>query len=220
MGQTRLGCWRRETPLFPTAKTFDRLIADGVMESLTLDYKQSLALSKEDKKRDELCKDVTAFANSAGGQLVFGIQEDKHVPISIDDGAPPEITKEWIEQVIDSRIQPRVEGLIIYLIPLATGLGFVIDIPQDVASASSGSRQALLQAAKLPVCRHGRLRSPRHSASFNHSGFGGAVVVSDWQHLHDGIRRRPRILEDVFPGSHRFEQCSHARSLRDCGRHG
>jgi hypothetical protein len=113
----------------------DRLIADGVMESLTLDYKQSLALSKEDKKRDELCKDVTAFANSAGGQLVFGIQEDKHVPISIDDGAPPEITKEWIEQVIDSRIQPRVEGLIIHPIPLAKGLGFVIDIPQATSRA-------------------------------------------------------------------------------------
>jgi predicted HTH transcriptional regulator len=55
----------------------DRLIVDAVKESLTLDYKQSLALTKDDKKKEDLCKDVTAFANSAGGQLVYGMEEDK-----------------------------------------------------------------------------------------------------------------------------------------------
>jgi predicted HTH transcriptional regulator len=82
-----------------TREDLERLVKDGVKESLTLDYKQSLALSKEDRKKDELCKDVTAFANSAGGQLIFGIEEDKQVPIGVDDGAAPEITKEWIEHV-------------------------------------------------------------------------------------------------------------------------
>jgi predicted HTH transcriptional regulator len=118
-----------------TRQDIERLVKDGVNESLTLDYKQSVALSKEEKKKDELCKDVTAFANAAGGQLIFGIEEDKHAPVAVDDGAAPEITKEWIEQVIDSRVRPRIEGLTIRPIQLANGLGFVIDIPQASSRA-------------------------------------------------------------------------------------
>ena len=45
------------------------------------------------------------------------------------------ITKEWVEQVIDSRVQPRIEGLIIKPINLAKGLGFVLTIPQATARA-------------------------------------------------------------------------------------
>jgi hypothetical protein len=112
-----------------------RLVADQIKESLTLDYKASAALGKTDKQRDELCKDVTAFANSAGGQIVIGVEENKHVPTKVDDGADPTITKEWVEQVIDSRVQPRIEGLIITPIQLAKGLGFVITIPQAKSRA-------------------------------------------------------------------------------------
>jgi hypothetical protein len=113
----------------------DRLIAEGIQESLTLDYKASPALAKDSKSRDELCKDVTAFANSAGGQIVYGMEEDKQVPTKLDDGADPSITKEWIEQVIDSRVQPRIEGLVFTPIQLAKGLGFVITIPQATSRA-------------------------------------------------------------------------------------
>lgn len=91
-----------------------KLIDDKINESLTLDYKASAALGWTDQRRDELCKDVTAFANSAGGQIVYGIKEGKnHFPVEIDEGADARITKEWIEQVIDSRVQPRIEGLTI-----------------------------------------------------------------------------------------------------------
>ena len=112
-----------------------RLVTDQIRESLTLDYKASAALGRSDKQRDELCKDVTAFANSAGGQIVIGVEENKHVPSRVDDGAEPTITKEWVEQVIDSRTQPRIEGLIITPIQLAKGLGFVIAVPQAKSRA-------------------------------------------------------------------------------------
>jgi hypothetical protein len=112
-----------------TKAHLERLIAEGIKESLTLDYKASPSLGKADKQRDELCKDVTAFANSAGGQVIYGMIDDKQIPVRLDDGAEPSITKEWIEQVIDSRVQPRIEGLVIHLIQLAKGLGFVITVP-------------------------------------------------------------------------------------------
>jgi predicted HTH transcriptional regulator len=118
-----------------TKADLDRLITEGITESLTLDYKGSPALAKDSKSRDELCKDVSAFANSAGGQIVYGMEEDKNVPIKLDDGAYASITKEWIEQVLDSRIQPRIEGLVITPIQLAKGFGFILTIPQATSRA-------------------------------------------------------------------------------------
>lgn len=110
-----------------TKSDLERLIIDEVKESLTLDYKASGSLGKDSKQRDELCKDVTAFANSAGGQIVYGIEEgENNLPIKVDDGADPAITK----QVIDSRVQPRIEGLRITPIQLAKGFSFVLTIPQ------------------------------------------------------------------------------------------
>ncbi len=118
-----------------TLAGLQKLIADGVAESLTLDYKASPSLGKDSRQRDELCKDVTAFANSAGGQIVYGMEEDKNFPTKLDDGADPSITKEWIEQVIDSRVQPRIDGLVITPIQLAKGFGFVLTIPQATSRA-------------------------------------------------------------------------------------
>jgi len=81
------------------------LIRNQVQESLTLEYKRSDALGRTDSKRNELSKDVSAFANSAGGVILYGMIEDKHFPIEIDDGLDPrEISKEWIEQVINSSV--------------------------------------------------------------------------------------------------------------------
>jgi hypothetical protein len=116
-----------------TKGDLQRLIDDEIQESLALDYKASPALSKESKSRDELCKDVTAFANSAGGQIIFGIEEKDSKPTKIDGGS--DLTREWIEQVIDSNVQPRVEGLVIRPIPIGQRHAYVITIPQASARA-------------------------------------------------------------------------------------
>jgi predicted HTH transcriptional regulator len=57
-----------------TKADLQRLVDEALEESLTLDYKASPALSRDGKAPDELCKDVTALANSAGGQIVYGIE--------------------------------------------------------------------------------------------------------------------------------------------------
>jgi hypothetical protein len=106
-----------------------RLIADEIQESLTLDYKASPALGKSSDAKNELCKDVSAFANSAGGQIVYGMIEKDRKPTAIDDGS--ELSREWIEQVIDSNVQPRIDGLVIAPIAVATGRhAYVVKIPQ------------------------------------------------------------------------------------------
>lgn len=112
-----------------------RLVDEGLEESLTLDYKASPALTREGKAPDELCKDVSALANSAGGQIVYGIEEDKAAgkPSKVDDGvADPKITREWIEQILNSKVQPRMDGVRIERVDMGTGkFGFVISVRQS-----------------------------------------------------------------------------------------
>jgi hypothetical protein len=114
-----------------TKDDLQQLVDDEIPESLTLDYKASPSLAKDSKSRDELCKDVSAFANSAGGQIIYGIEENKEdrKPIKVDEGSDQ--SREWIEQVIDSNVQPRLDGLVVTPVPVGNGRhAYVLTIPQ------------------------------------------------------------------------------------------
>src|SRR4030043_659016 len=88
---------------------------DQTQESLYLEFKGSSSLSTEENKKDEISKDISAFANSEGGDLVYGVSEVGRPPSrfgDIDAGIDASIiTPEWLEQVINSRIQPRISGI-------------------------------------------------------------------------------------------------------------
>jgi hypothetical protein len=116
------------------------LIRVGEQESLTLDYKSSPGLAKTDKCRSDLSKDVSAFANSAGGLLVYGMLENGHLPTAIDGGVDRNvITKEWLESVIKSVIQPVVDDLVIKQMDLpskgADKVAYVVQIAQASSRA-------------------------------------------------------------------------------------
>jgi len=115
------------------------LVKNQVQESLTLDYKASKALERTEKAKDEITKDVSALANSAGGTLVYGIPENKQTRLAekVDEGVDPAVlTREWLDQVINSNIQRRIDGVRINQIPLTTvspgRVAYVIHVPQSV----------------------------------------------------------------------------------------
>lgn len=119
-----------------TISTLENLIRDEVEEHLQLEYKAAGALGTSDSRRREISKDVSALANSAGGTIIYGIAEGdgsrKHLPERIDWVADPNISKEWLENVISSRIQPRISGLDIVVLRSETGAVFVVDVPQSM----------------------------------------------------------------------------------------
>jgi hypothetical protein len=115
-----------------TLEKIQEMINTGREEALNLDYKASEALSN----KKELAKDVSAFANSDGGTIVYGVIEENHKPISIDEGInPTKLTKETIENVINDNIKPRIGGILISPIDLQSEKQlFVIDIPKSDAA--------------------------------------------------------------------------------------
>lgn len=114
-----------------TLTDLQALISTRVQEDLHLDYKESLAISE--KKRAEIAKDVSAFANSDGGMIVYGIVEQNHLPVRVDDGViDDDFDREWLENVITSNISPRIDGLEIHPIEVSAGRSaYAVVIPKS-----------------------------------------------------------------------------------------
>ena len=114
------------------------MIANRVEESLLLDYKRAAALQRADRKPEEIIKDVSSFANSSGGTIIYGVAEfhdtaRQHLPERPDPVQRAEISKEWLEQIIQT-IQPRIEGLQVHPVPgdeQANTVCYVVEIPQS-----------------------------------------------------------------------------------------
>jgi hypothetical protein len=125
----------------PDYTYFEGLVANNVQEALELEFKSSPSLARENKALDELSRDVSAMANSAGGRIVFGIVEAKRdgvpVAVNVDGGVDPAvISREWLEDSLQARIRPRIANLIIMQVPFPNGgVGYVLDIPQATSLA-------------------------------------------------------------------------------------
>jgi predicted HTH transcriptional regulator len=144
-----------------TKADLQRLVDEALEEGLTLDYKASPALTRDGKGPDELCKDVTALANSAGGQIVYGIEEDKVTkkPSRVDEGVvDPKVTREWIEQILNSRVQPRLTGVTTARVDMGNGqFGYVISVPQSQNGPASGPGSEILSSVRFTVDSDARL---------------------------------------------------------------
>ena len=91
------------------------LIREETLENTFLDYKSAGALTKDNPFLNiEISRDVSAFANSAGGDIIYGISEDNHIPKKIDGTMDIIEKKTWIEQIINANIQPRINGISVY----------------------------------------------------------------------------------------------------------
>lgn len=111
-----------------------QLVEAGTKESVELDFKESPSLQNNDHNKNEISKDISALANSAGGTIIYGMKEDGHVATEIDGGVDPHITtKEWLEQVINSRIHRKVDGIRINQVELTTtnkgNVAYVVYVP-------------------------------------------------------------------------------------------
>jgi len=96
-----------------------RAIDDREQESLQLEFKSAGAIGKSPQQKKEISKDVSAFANAIGGTIVYGIAESSEgagTAERIDTVDSREFPTEWLDQVINSTIQPKIPGIVIQTI--------------------------------------------------------------------------------------------------------
>lgn len=120
-----------------TRDRLEAMIRDAIEEKLTLEYKAAGSLGRQDSRKLEITKDVSAMANSAGGTLIYGIAEGQdtereHLPEKLDPVDRALFSREWLEHVIGN-IRPRIEGLQIFPVSIDESKGlvaYVVEIPQ------------------------------------------------------------------------------------------
>lgn len=125
------------------------LIEGGIEERYDLEFKGARALkSKDPKSKNEIVKDVSAMANSAGGTIIYGIAETTGsggAPYaeSIEPIDRSIFSSDTLDQVIQS-IQPRIDGLRIVPIDITNCPGqavYVVQVPQsDTAHQASDKK--------------------------------------------------------------------------------
>lgn len=138
-----------------------------------LDYKAAGALGKTDGKKKEIAKDVSAFANSDGGVIIYGVseyndKEKEHLPEKLDPIDRTEFSKEWLEHVINNGITPKINELKIHPIALDSDVKdaiYVVEIPKGNTA-------------------HQAIKEKRYFKRYNFE----SVAMDDWE-LKDVINR-------------------------------
>jgi len=116
-----------------TFANIEGLIRDGVREDKTIEYKREIP-----RDRAELLKDVSAFANTSGGDLFFGVEEEKGVPTRIAGLALGDADAEVLRllQIIQTGLQPPLvlSSLDCKVVPHSGGTQvIVLRIPKSLA---------------------------------------------------------------------------------------
>jgi len=88
-----------------TIELIESLIANEVYEQL--EYKQQINIDE----RVEFLADLTAMANSDGGDIIYGVEESKGKPVSIKGivvGSQDELAQQ-IENILRDSVSPRMQ---------------------------------------------------------------------------------------------------------------
>lgn len=115
-----------------TCTDIHELVEDSISEGIRVEFKRELYAGGDSQKK-ELLKDVSAFANSHGGHLIIGIEEEKGVAVGVPGLADinPDEEAQKLEQSIQSGIEPRIPGIRIRAIPDDSKYVIVIRIPSS-----------------------------------------------------------------------------------------
>lgn len=94
-----------------TKEDLKNLVRNHKQEDSFLDFKRDL-YGKTDTDKKELLKDVSAFANGSGGEIIIGIEEDNYSQAKTLCGFTTtniSVEKNRIEQIIMNGLEPKLD---------------------------------------------------------------------------------------------------------------
>ena len=119
------------------------LVTNGVREGKTIEYKQELPSGKDEDKKEFLA-DVSSFANAAGGDLLYGVIEQRDsnekptgIPRDVSglNGVNADQVTRQFENSIRDGIAPRIPNVQIREVPGGTsGPVLLIRVPRSFAA--------------------------------------------------------------------------------------
>lgn len=167
-------------------KMIQQAVSDEVQERSDLDWKRELPQGNGEETRDEFTKDVAAMANSGGGTIVFGVEEDRStsaaktiVGASSWDDSRQRTLRTWAF----NSIHPPVHGL------------EFASVDEDGTEVIVLHVQASAETPHL-IVKNGSFRSPRREGT-------GTVYMSEreieshYRLRFEDRRLRDKSLEDV-----------------------
>jgi Putative DNA-binding domain len=127
--------------LLTTQADIQRLIADRVQEGPHLDFKRDLPVAWDNSAKHELLADVTAFANSGGGEIVYGIDENEAAEASAICPQTLASVDQEVRRLQDFLLnlaEPRLPGVQVHAVPVTlagkSGYVLVVRVPQSWAA--------------------------------------------------------------------------------------
>lgn len=110
-----------------------QLIDNQILEKKGLDYKMQFSGGSDSDKK-ELLYDLTSFANSTGGFIIYGVREEGGIPVEIEGIESDSIDREKLrmESLLQTGVEPRIPGIVMHPILLSSGKSvLVVQIPRS-----------------------------------------------------------------------------------------
>jgi hypothetical protein len=114
--------------LIKEKKDIDLLIENKIQEGLTIDYKEAFPDLKDSKQKLSFLKDICSFANSHGGQIIYGIKELQGIPISVTNILLDNFDNLNLQfqNIIRMGIEPRFSGITLQLISYSNDVSLLL----------------------------------------------------------------------------------------------
>jgi Putative DNA-binding domain len=112
----------------------ESLISEHAVEGTYLEFKRDLP-TRNDAGKHEFLADVSAFANSTGGDLVYGIDENgegQAISLVAQEGNADMETRR-LQDVLLNGVQPRIPGIQVQAVILENGFIVIVRVPQSWA---------------------------------------------------------------------------------------
>jgi hypothetical protein len=116
----------------PSAQEIQRIVTAGAAESLTLEFKAA-PWDRNDQGKREALKDITALANTRGGLILIGVNEENNAakgltPITAEAA---EAERSRIFDLVTAGVEPRLYGVGIEAVPVDGGVVLAINVPRS-----------------------------------------------------------------------------------------